>query len=297
MTFAPRTAAAAVALAALPVVLENQGIINATSVDLRFAATLVPFSEDTGGEVTIRLADRGFCTAPTDTPASTCFEGRLLEPIRWSRRTGGSTYGGRSSFRSASLRFSLVDRALKIGANTYSPRTLFSRLALDGRRVEVRAVFGEDFANGITVFAGTAEDWDVARTGEVEVTLRGIGYRLDTPMQPATYGGTGGLDGTPDLQGRRYPICLGDVFFIEPVPVIPGELLYDIHTDADGNGAPIFAVTRARIGGVDLTIDASFTTTAELRAATLPVGTLGVCLPEGRCRLAVEPGATLTLDV
>ncbi|MEM9761790.1 MAG: hypothetical protein AAF968_04670 [Pseudomonadota bacterium] len=297
MTFSPRTFAPVTAVATTRPVLPNASELAATNVELRFAATLEPYSEDTSGTVTLRLADGGFCTEPTDTPASTCFEGRLTEPLRLSRRTSGSTYGGRSSLRSASLRFALVDRALRIGANTYTPRTLLSRLALDGRAVEVRAVFGGDFANGIVVFKGTAEDWARARNGEIEVTLRGIGYRLVTPLQPSTYAGTGGLEGPEDLEGQRYPVCLGLVFNIQPVPVVPGELLFQIHTDADGNGAPIQEVIAARIGGVPVIVDTGYANVTELRAAVLAPGTLGVSLSDGYCRLAVTPGADLTMDV
>ncbi|MEM8625439.1 MAG: hypothetical protein AAGG47_18215 [Pseudomonadota bacterium] len=303
MTFAPSVAGPRVTIPETPAVFPNAARLNATRLDLRFAATLEPYSEDTLGTVTLRLADQGFCTEAGDTPAHTAFIGRLAEPIRWSRRTTSGTYAGRSVFRTASLRFSAVDRALPAGDLTYDLRGIFSRLALDGRDVEVRAVF-DGYADGITIFRGTAENWARAGDGEVEVALRGLGYRLQTPLQPATYAGTGDLEGPADFEGLRKPVCFGRVFNIQPAPVIPGELVYQVHADAGGAGAQINAVTAVRIAGVPLTDAGDYPTVAALRAATagsggdqIPPGQYAACLAEGYVRLGAAPGGVLTCDV
>lgn len=296
MTFRVRTRAPATAgpVPATGVILPATDFAAATELDLRIAVTLSPFSRDAGGVVDIRLADQGFTTEPDDTPAHTHFEGRLLA-ASVSRQASGASFGGRGTLRSGSVVFGMADRALRVGSRTYDTRSLFSRLAIAGRAVEIRLVDGR-YADGIVVFSGRADEWRLSTDGRIEVPLRGFDRLLDQPLQPATYAGTGGREGPESITGQRKPVLLGGpVEGVQPVLLDGGLLVYDIHNDAAGNGAPIAGVDAAFIGGVALTVDASFSDYDALLAASqgqagsdIPPGTLGVSLSDGYCRLGAE---------
>jgi hypothetical protein len=73
--------------------------------------------------------------------------------------------------------------------------------------------------------------------------FRDRGFLLDVPAQKSIYGGTGGLDGTSDLAGKRKPFALGWPSNITPATVIPVEGVYQV---SDG---PVSAISAVRDTG------------------------------------------------
>lgn len=59
----------------------------------------------------------------------------------------------------------------------------------------------------------------VRRTGglRARISLADLTDRLNTPLQPTRYAGTGGAEGGAELAGRPKPVCLGQVFNVAPV--------------------------------------------------------------------------------
>lgn len=55
------------------------------------------------------------------------------------------------------------------------------------------------------------------------------------------------LKGDDGLTGKPKPVCFGQVFNIPANMILAGELLISVHTDVDGNGAPIQAIEREGI--------------------------------------------------
>ena len=47
----------------------------------KYLLILKPYDLDAAGELTLYFSGEGFVTEPTDTPANTIFEPRLVEPI------------------------------------------------------------------------------------------------------------------------------------------------------------------------------------------------------------------------
>ncbi|MCZ8148182.1 MAG: hypothetical protein O9325_10085, partial [Roseomonas sp.] len=89
------------------------------------------------------------------------------------------------------------------------------------RLAEVRAPrasdLGTPLAQARLVFAGTVAAVDRTERQRARIALADATDRLNTPLQPILYGGTGGLEGGADLKGKPKPVALGRVFNAAPV--------------------------------------------------------------------------------
>lgn len=261
-----------------------------------FAACLT--LKSASGTTNLCLSDIGYTSGSAETPAHTNFAPRLTQPLAYRRSTSGRRIGGASLFRGGETAFDLTDQALDIDGTTYTRRSLIDTYSVNDQTVTVKAIpRGYSWETGAVLFEGTARAWGPTADGQIRVSLRGTAEDLDAPLMPATYAGTGGLEGTEDLEGKRKVMLLGGASYnFEPPLLIPGELVYDLHNDRGGNGAPINSVTAVKIGGVPLNLDADYATEALLRAASIASGDYGTCLAEGLIRLGSTPGATVTVD-
>lgn len=279
---------------------EFDSYINSRSRIVRhtYAAHLRPYSNIAGMDVDIYLADKPFVTSTADTPASQYFEPRLEQPLAHERRINGSRFGGRSEFHSGTMLIAFEDRVFVHDGVEYTLRSFLDNFKIDGKRITVKAIpDGGTWVDGIVMYNNSAQDWAAADAGMIEVTLRGSAYRLDVPVQPSTFLGTGGLEGDVGVTGQRPPVCFGQVFNIPLFLLLAGELLYQVHSDIDGDGAPIHAVDAVKIDGVGVTFHADYATVALLRAASIPSGHYGTCLAEGYIRLGSSPTGAVTADV
>ena len=95
----------------------------------KYLVILKPYDFDTSGEVSLYFSGEGFVTSPTDTPANTLFEPRLVEPISFSR----------SMFSSGKIGgFSVPGFGELILTNADGGLDDFATYAWDGRSVEVK---------------------------------------------------------------------------------------------------------------------------------------------------------------
>jgi hypothetical protein len=233
-------------------------------------------------EYRIFSATQEFVTKRTDTLATQPFNGTLITPINFTRSILGSDIIGAFTSGQGKLELSNVD-------GTYD--FLIERFAIDGRDVVIKVGReGDSYNNFYTVFNGVAADWSV-QEDVVDITLVDNGYKLAVPAQSNLYGGTGGLDGTADLVGKRKPRAFGPVQNVSPPLVIPNSLVYQV------NDGPILGITNVYDRGVALTLSADYANSTLLLAAVIPAGQYATCSAEGLFRLNTSPSGTVTADV
>jgi hypothetical protein len=125
-------------------------------------------------------------------------------------------------------------------------------------------------------------------TARLRLPLGSAAAELTMPVS-ATYGGTGGLDGTEAMTGQNKPVRYGIHRNVSPVQVHPGLLAYQMH---DG---PISAVLAVRGRGDPYTFAGDYTSWDALAAAVPAAGTYITCLALGIIRLGSTTSA-LTVD-
>lgn len=190
----------------------------------------------------------------------------------------------------------LVERAIVgregVGglARTYAEITLINRdggldtllrdYALDGRAAKIligrptdaRADFG-------TLFAGVFDRASID-LATLKIRLSDGLAKLDAPVQPTKYAGTGGLEGGADLAGKPKPRGYGKVFNISPPPVDAVNLIYQVHDGA------IQDVTAVRDRGIELTKVSGAPAAGEYQVDTAA----------GTFKLGATPAGTVTCD-
>lgn len=183
-----------------------------------------------GGVTPFYFATQEWATAPTDAPANQAFDGRLRNPLGFSRSLIGGERFESLVTGDGSLTIDNTDGAYDGLPNDY---------AIDGRRVVVKVGRTTDaYSDFVTLFEGTARDWH-GDVDQIEVLTRDNGYKLEVPAQPNIYGGTGGAEGGDDLAGKRKPILLGPVQHGGPVLVDPALLIYQLADGAIANDVEI----------------------------------------------------------
>ena len=232
----------------------------------KYLVILKPYDVSGASELTLYYSGEGFVTSPTDSPANTIFEPRLVEPISFSR----------SMFSSGKLGgFSVPGFGELVLTNADAGLDDWSGYAWDGRSVEVRVgEAGADFQYYFTIFNGEAKSIEFDDLF-IRVILRDRQTDFDVDFPSALYAGTGGNEGSSDLANQPKPLCFGEVFNIEPVLVDATNYVYQVH-----NGQ-IESVVAVYDGGVALTVTTDYT----------------VDLTNGRIDLVAEPTGTITADV
>lgn len=229
----------------------------------------------------IFTATQELITGPDDSPANTAFGGSLSQAVRFTRSIIGDGFGG----------FIAGQGEMTIQNTSGEYDFLAQRYALDGRDVVVK--FGrreDDYRDWFTVFTGTAADFHVDED-EFRVDLQDYGFKLDVPLQEATYGGTGGADGGEDLAGKRKPRAFGYVENIAPPLVVPNSLIYQV------NDGPVQAVSAVYVRGLALTGGTDHANYAALAAASITSGQFHTCLALGLFRINFLLDGEVTADV
>ena len=210
------------------------------------------------GQETLRLGSAEWATPSTDVPASAPFDGRLTTVLEFGRSIVDSSRVG-IGFQAdeGQIAFANDDGAYDRYVDLY---------AVDGRPVTVRVGRKADpFSDHLVIFRGVALDW-TAGDDVVTVRIRDRGFLLDVPAQPNLYAGTGGAEGGAELEGKRKPLCLGQVAAMEPTRVYSSIRLYQF---SDG---PIEGVIGVLDRGTVLTYQATVTDYAALVATAVTAG-------------------------
>lgn len=252
----------------------------------------------------LRWTTREFVTADNDTPAATPIEGRLRLDFEISRhcRVDPSTGMWDGLVMTSISEFELEnrDRGLDLLGLTHTvagrPISLYLGAASKDEygRIIPPPLSQYGFAwRGIV--DGASYDGDTLRL-VVQPDLK----RLDQPIQQTTYGGSGGLDGTPELRNQTKPIMLGRVLAAEPVLIDPLRLIYQI------NDGGMLGIDRIRDMGVTLAATRDWDTYQQLLdlvsegtpddPPSLMWGEYATCLAQGVFRLGAQPAGRVTVD-
>jgi hypothetical protein len=265
---------------------------------LRPESTLAPVTD------ILRWASRELVTADDDAPASTLVEGRLRIDFELSRhcRVDPSTglWEGLVMTSVSEVELENRDRGLDTLGLTHTvagrPISLYIGAASKDEygRIIPPALANFGFAwRGIV--DGASYDGDTLR-----LTVQPDWKRLDQPIQQTTYGGSGGLDGTPELRNQTKPIMLGRVLAAEPVLIDPLHLIYQV------NDGGMLGIDRIRDMGVPLAPTRDWDTYEQLlelvpegtpdEPPTLLWGQYATCLAHGVFRLGAQAAGRVTLD-
>lgn len=221
-----------------------------------YIVILKPYDLGTSSTVTVYLSDRGYVSGPSETPASTYFEPRVIEALNFERAMfTSSKIGGESKPSFGAIELANADGGLDA----------FAGYAWDNREVEVKV--GEKGANlsqHFTIFKGQSKSVDFDDL-VLRVVIRDGQDKFTRTFPPNTYAGTGGNEGSAIMEGVAKPICLGEVFNITPILVDDSNAAAKVYQVHDGQIESIVAVYENGVATTNFTADLTngrFTMTA-----------------------------------
>lgn len=288
----------------LDLVIPFEAFLRQEGVQKNVCAKVVFYDKSGAAAKTTYWSSLGFNSLPTDTPASTHFEARLVDCSITRRAGGRNGYAGRGDLSQADIALAFTEGTIEIDGTSYSAAQFMNNFYVSERDIEIR-LCTDSWDDGMPIVCGLGDGMSFSADGSLRIRFGGVGLKLDTEFQPATYGGTGGTDGTTDLEGKPKPVAIGYCRGIQPILEDPANQLFRVHTDADGNGEQIASIPRVQLGGTSLAFADDYATVVDLLAATtgtggadIEPGEYGTCLAEGAFRLGTDDyTATLTCDV
>lgn len=238
---------------------------------------------DLSADLTLKIyvtTAAGYATEPSDVPANQPFRG-VLQSFSFARSIM-QTDIGQFTTGTGSLTISNADAEYDFLPLSY---------AIDGRPITIRVgrpdrPYGETFPLAKLTASGWNHDTDL-----MSIDLEDFSYKLEVPMQPNTYGGTGGADGGSDLSGKRKPLAFGNALNVSPVLLVPSLLIYQAHDGA------LQGVDAVYDRGVPLTAGGDVASYAALAAASVTAGQFVTCLAAGLFKLGTSASGTVTADV
>lgn len=242
-----------------------------------------------GTTKTIYVADEGYATLPTDTPADTTFDDGVID----AGAIGVSAFGsGRTTGATA------IETGETRLANNEGDFDAWINWSFDGRPVTIyQGEPGKQFPSAWSkVFVGTVEG--VAATfSECVILLKDRQHLLERNALASLYAGTNvgqtGVEGLPtDLKGKRKPRLFGTVQNIAAGNYLVNAslLIYQV------NDGAVQDITMVYDRGVALTKATNHATLAALQGATITAGTFHTCNALGLFRLNATPAGLVTAD-
>jgi len=239
-----------------------------------------------------RYATGPYITTAADTPASTWYDERVIDPGTISRQIfAGGVSGGQPNPRSetgyGAIALANLDGALD---------AVFDSASISFRERQVRVLRvrqGAAYSTAVLVLSAVVSQIEMS-ADRVTIGIKDRTYELDSPHLTATYGGTNalpaGVDGVADLAGKVKPLALGSVAKIEPPCCNTSRLIYQVSTAAIQSGT-------VYDGGVALTAGANYADQAAMEATAPAAGQVRWWLAGGMFRLGSSPVYTITADV
>lgn len=242
--------------------------------------------------VTLRYSMSGYRTKPSDTPASTLYDAKLIDPGSFER----SLFGDKKTLGLGQISYGSIELA-----NADGSLDALLGYGFDGRTARVLRVANLDaaYSTGTVVIRATVQRLDSdAAMNRLRLRLYDRRLELDKPVQLNRYTGettSGGIsghlaDGTANMKDQPKPYVSGKVLNMAPATVNPFDLIYQV-SDSAVNVITVYD------GRVPLTLSSDYASVALLQAATIAPGKYGTCLAEGLFRLGRAPWYTLTADV
>ena len=229
--------------------------------------------------VTLYAGRHEYISRPSDSPVSQLFLGTLEKAYRIERSVlSGNHIGEQITIGLGEVTLYNKEGDYDFLAVDHTAQGQAIELKMGDRRKPLRT--WRTVLKGFMTVAAVDRD-------KVTFTLRDAGYQLDVAVSSNVYAGTGGVEGTEDLLGRRKPKWFGWVKEVAAPLVMPSDLTYQL------NDGPIHQVQSCHVRGVDLTFSADYLTVEALNAATLSIGYYATCLAHGFARIAVGSGSEI----
>lgn len=280
------TAAAGVAISA------DRYMRNAAEWYLRAgnAPSFATLLSDTEAQTdTLRYATAAYMTWPSDTPAKTQYEARVMNPgLLRSELPSGFVGAVTSSYGEIVLNNS--DGAL--GDLAY--------YGLDGQPFRLLAGHDElDYGGFNEVLVGTMQQATVDRT-QVRIRLAGRDAALDRPLLSARYLGNNvlpaGLEGNAEMADKLKPLLVGRVYGLQPPCVNTARYIYQVTCGTVANAMPLLGVDRVWDAGVALTRGAAYSSQVDMETNAPAAGQYREWLAGGCFRIGTAPAGVVTCD-
>lgn len=246
---------------------------------------------DIGNSGTFYLATESFTTLPANSPASTFFDGRLQSCVltRSIERGNDGQLAGGLIRAFGEVELSNADGGLD---------DLLSLWYVEGRAVviKVAAKVNRNTVRGYntfsTVFTGTAGQWTFERGGDsVRLRLESVNRQLRREIGTTAYTGTGGANGTSDLEDVSKPQTYGICYNVSPQLIDPTIRTYQVHDDFIEDIAAVYD------SGIPLEFAGRYADYATLSVQELDPGTYAISRTEGHIMLGADPVGQVTVDV
>lgn len=200
------------------------------------------------------------------------------------------------------LRYDFFDGAFDAGSIT-SPTGSFTAaigaipnlpaLALHDARVRIwRGELGEAWGTFTLIFDGRVKEQPSVADGVATFNMGTDDSWLDQPLL-STYAGTGGSEGSTDLQGQVKPLALGAPRFAPAVLVDAVDNIYQISAYGAINAVPLAFDRLTRFGATQ----ANYASFATLKAATVTRGRWATSLAGGYVKLGAPADGMLSFHV
>lgn len=200
--------------------LESDSAIRCTLIEVQVNIS--------GVETTLYFSNRNYITLPTDTPANIAYIPIVNTSLTYSE----------SISLSGSPSLSYGDISLN---NTNGEYDYLSDYVWAGRQISIFVGNPLDIRDNFTkIYSGIVEDIAFQDRSTINLSIRDMTQKLNTPMHSATVGGTGAN------KEALLPLLFGEVFNITPISINTVLLKYMIH-----NG-PIERIIEVRDNGVPL---------------------------------------------
>ncbi len=200
------------------------------------------------------------------------------------------------------LRYDFFDGAFDAGSIT-SPTGSFTAaigaipnlpaLALHDARIRIwRGELGDAWAAFTLLFDGRVKEQPTISDGIASFSIGTDDSWLDQPLL-STYAGTGGAEGSTDLQGQVKPLALGAPRFAPAVLVDAVDNIYQLSAYGAINGVPLAFDRLTRFGAAESN-QASF---AALKAAAVTRGRWATSLAGGYVKLGAPADGLVSFHV
>lgn len=250
-----------------------------------YLVEIVAAIDAAGTTTTLRYCSQPYTTKPSDTPANTYYDDRIVNPASISRTLySNGTTSGASRVNYGAVELSNVDGGLDyILPYSFDGRSLVIKIGNEG----------DAYSAFTTILNGTMEQVEFTFS-KVTILARDKLAIVDMPLQTTLYAGNNtlpnGVEGVADIAKSPKPLLYGQVFNIAPIMVNSSKLTYQIN---DGAIASVDAVYDR---GVALTFHADEQNVADLEAHDPPSGKYTTCLALGYIRVGSVPTGILTCD-
>lgn len=247
---------------------------------------------DASTSAVYRYATGAYVTQPGDTPASTWYDPRVIDPGTITRTLiDTSSAEARSNPRAevgyGYIRLANIDGALD---------ALFGGGAVSFRERAVRVLQVEEgaaYSTAEVLLVATISQAQMT-DDEVVVGLKDRLYELDSPHQTVTYAGTNslpaGVEGVEDLAGKPKPLLYGKAFALPAPCVNTTRLIYQVSARA------LQSVDGVYDGGSPYTAGSTYSSQSDMEATAPSAGQYRAWLAGGMIRLGTAPTLALTVD-